>query len=76
MAQGIFEGMWILKVLKKFKIVVELPLKFYCDIKVTINTTHNLVKHDRAKYIEINHDFIKEKIYYGILCLQFVPSNQ
>lgn len=76
MAQGIYEVMWILKVLKEIKIVVELPLKLYCDSKVTKSATHNLVEHDRAKYIEINNHFIKEKIDYVIFCLQFVPSHQ
>jgi hypothetical protein len=68
MSQGICEGTWILKVLRELKIAVELPFKLYCDSKVTTSTTHNLVQHDRAKYIEINHHFFKEKIDYGILC--------
>ena len=76
MAQGICEGMWILRVLKEPKIEVELPLKLYCDNKAAISIAHNSVQHDRTKHIEIDRHFIKEKIDSGTLCLPFVPSNQ
>jgi len=68
--------MWILRVLKELKIELELPLKLYCDNKVTISIAHNPVQHDRTKHIEIDYHFIKEKIDFGTLCLSFVPSNQ
>lgn len=42
-AQGICEGMWILRVLKKVKIVVELSLKLYCESKIDISIAHNHV---------------------------------
>jgi hypothetical protein len=76
MAQGICEGMWILRVLKELKIEVELPLKLYCDNKAAISIAHNPVQHDRTKHIEIDRHFIKEKIDSGTLCLPFIPSNQ
>lgn len=76
MAQEICEGMWILKVLKGLKIVVELLLKLYCDNKATISIAHNPVQHHRTKHIEIDHHFIKEKIDSSTLCLPFVSSNQ
>jgi hypothetical protein len=76
MAQGIYEGMWILRVLKELKIEVELPLKLYCDNKAAISIAHNPVQHDRTKHIEIDRHFIKEKIDSGTLCLPFIPSNQ
>jgi hypothetical protein len=76
MAQGICEGMWILRVLKELKIEVELPLKLYCDNKAAISIAHNPVQHDRTKHIEIDLHFFKEKIDSGTLCLPFIPSNQ
>lgn len=76
MAQGICEGMWILRVLKELKKVVELSLKLYCDSKAAISIAHNPVQHDQTKHIEIDRHFIKEKIDSGILCLPFVLSSQ
>jgi len=76
MTQGICEGMWILRALKELKIVVELPLKLYCDNKATISITHNPIQHDCTKHIEIDRHFFKEKIDSGILYLPFVSSNQ
>jgi len=74
--QGIYEGVWILRVLKELQIVVKHPLKLYFDNKAAISIAHNPVQHDHTKYIEIDRHFIKEKIDSGILCLPFVPSNQ
>jgi hypothetical protein len=48
MAQGICEGLRILRVLKELKMIVELPLKLYCDSKATISIACSLVQ--RAGY--------------------------
>lgn len=74
--QGICEGMWILRVLKELEIVVELPLKLYCDNNVIISITYNLVQHDQTKHIEIDRHFINEKIDSSILYLPCVPFTQ
>lgn len=42
-------------------------MQLYIDNKVTINIAHNPVQHDRAKHVEIDRHFIKEKLDYGMI---------
>lgn len=37
---------------------------------------HNLIHHDRTKYMEIDRHFIKEKIDIKDLCVVYIPSKQ
>ena len=55
---------------------IHMPMKLYCDNKVTISIAQNPVQHDRTKHVEINKHFIKEKIDCGAICMPFVPSTQ
>ena len=43
-------------------------MKLYYDNKSTINIAHNLVQHDRAKHLEVDRHFIKEKLDSGSIC--------
>lgn len=47
-------------------------MKLYCDKKAAIAMTHDQDQHDRTKLIEIDQDFIKEKINNDIIGIQFV----
>lgn len=49
--------------------------KLFCDSKFAINIWHNQVKHDRIKYVQIDHQFIKEKLEARLMCIPFVPSE-
>lgn len=33
------------------------------------------MKHDRIKYVQIDHQFIKEKLEARLMCIPFVPSE-
>ena len=50
-------------------------MKLYCANKAAISMAHNLVQHDRTKYVEINRHFIKEKLESGIICIPYVLSD-
>ena len=76
MSQGICEIIWLSKVLKELRIMVECPMKLYCDGKAAISIAHNRIQHDRTKHIEIDRHFIKEQIEVGEICLPFVPTTQ
>ena len=41
-----------------------------------INITHNLVQHDIITHVEIDRQFIKEKLETGLICMPFVATNQ
>ena len=71
---GICEGMWIKSILEDLKIGISKPMKLYCDNKAAISMAHNPVQHDRTKHVEIDKNFIKEKLESGIICIPYVPS--
>lgn len=77
MAQGICEALWIYRILKELKKMVQLPLKLYYDSKTAIIVAHNPIQHDRTKHIEINQHFIKENFEAETNCtvISFQSAN-
>ena len=47
----------------------------YCNNKAAIDIVNNPLQHDRTKHMEIDHHFIKEKLYRGIICVPYVSSS-
>lgn len=54
--------------------IVNLPMKLYCDKKVASSIVHNPVMHEKIKHLEIDKYFIKEKLD-GVIRTPFVPST-
>ena len=75
MAHGICEGMWLRRLLKELRIVVEEPMKMFYDNQSAISIAKNPVHHDRTKHVEIDRHFIKEKIEEGIIKLFHLPTS-
>ncbi|CAA6671188.1 unnamed protein product [Spirodela intermedia] len=77
MAQGICEAIWIKILLEDLHLYSQGCIKLYCDNQSAIAIAHNPVQHDRTKYIEIDPQFIKEKIEEGMINLMFINcTNQ
>ncbi|GAV67659.1 hypothetical protein CFOL_v3_11164 [Cephalotus follicularis] len=74
MAQGVCELHWLKLLLKDLGVIHERSMRLYCDNKATISSAHNSVQHDRTKHIEIDKQFIKEKLDQKIICNTFVSS--
>ena len=53
-----------------------MPIKIYYDNKAAINISHNSVHHNRTKHMEVNCQFIKEKIEYGTVYMIYVPTSE
>ena len=64
------------KLLEELHITVELPVKLYCDNKVVISTSHDPIKHDKTKHIEVDRHFIKEKIEKGTIYMTYIPTRE
>jgi hypothetical protein len=51
------------------------PMRLYCDNKATINIARNPIQHYRTKHVEIDRNFIKEKLDDGVICTLFVKTG-
>ena len=70
------EGLWLQKLSKELRIIIELSIKFYCDNKAAISVSHNPVQHDKTKHIEVDRHFIKENFEKGIICMTYIPTKE
>ena len=61
LALGIYEGMWLQRLLNELGVTIGKPTKMLCN-RVAIRIAKNSVHHDRTKHIEIDRHFINEKI--------------
>ena len=75
MVHGICELLWLKIVLDDLKIKRKGPIKLYCDNKFAINIAYNPVQHDCTKHIEVDRNFIKEKLDSGLINIPYMPSS-
>ena len=73
MAQGVCKLLWMKIIPDDLRVKHEAPMKMFCDNKSAINIAHNPVQHDKAKHIEIDQHFIKEKLDSGLIAMTHVP---
>ena len=52
LVQGIYEEIWLKRLLEELRIEVDRVMSVCCDNLATINIAKNLVHHDRAKHVE------------------------
>lgn len=50
-------------------------MSLYCDHKATISIAHNSILHDKTMQIEVDRNFIKEKIQSGQICMPFLKTK-
>ena len=75
MTHGIYEGMWLKRLLNWVKIPVEDSMKMFYDNQVAISIAKNPVHHDWTKHVEIDRYFIMEKIKEGVISLVYIPTT-
>ena len=75
MCHGICEGIWLRRMLRELAAPITGPMILLCHNKAAIEIAKNLVHHDRTKYVEIDHHFIKEKIEDGIIKLTYILTS-
>ena len=76
MAQGVCKLLWLQKLLKEMRLSEGSKSTLYCDNKAAISIAHNPVQHDRTKHVEIDGQFIKEKLINGVSNLFHVSSEK
>ena len=76
LSQGICELLWIKILLRDLRLEHTDSMRLYCDNKAAISIAHNSVQHDRAKHVEIDRHFIKEKLSSGEIYIPFEKSDE
>ena len=72
-AHEICEVLWIRRILEELNVLEDLPMRLFCNNKVSISIAYNPILHDRTKHVEVDKYCIKEKIESGLVCMTNVP---
>ena len=62
MAKGMCELLWLKNLLIEIGFAPNREMNLLCDNKTAIDISHNLVQHDRTKYVEVNRHFIRQNL--------------
>lgn len=71
---GIFDVLWIKRLMKDLRVSFSFPIKVYYDNKIAITIAHNPVLLYRMKHVKIDTHFIKEKLEKGLICMPYIPT--
>ena len=70
------EAVWLRRILDDLQQDDKEPTTLFCDNMSTIAMIRNLVFHNRTKYIEIRHHFIRELVDKKEITLQFCRTDE
>ncbi|GMI66228.1 cysteine-rich RLK (RECEPTOR-like protein kinase) 8 [Hibiscus trionum] len=74
-ALGMWEGIWLEKLLVELGFSDSKKFELYSDSQSATSIVRNLVHHDMTKHVEIDRQFISEKVSSGLVELNFVYSK-
>lgn len=75
MTKGLFEVLWLRRLLAELGYTSNYAMNVYCDNKATIDISRNPVQHDRTKHIEVDRHFIRQNLESKIVQFPFVKSK-
>jgi hypothetical protein len=75
MAQGMCELLWLRRLLRDLGFGPKKTMDLYCDNQAAIAIAHNPVQHDRTKHVEVDRNFIKEKLDVKLVSFPFISSK-
>lgn len=76
MAHTIAELEWLSGLLRDLQIDLQLPRDLYCDNKETLQIAANPRYQERTKHIEIDYNFVREKIQEALISTSHVSSQE
>lgn len=76
LADSSCEVLWLQNLLTELTILVcSVPTPLFCDNKAAIDLTANPIYHARTKPIELNVQFIRDKIAFGLIKVIQIASK-
>jgi len=66
---------WLRNLLGDLQVLVDNPVRIYCDNLSSIQLARNPVFHARTKHIEVHYHFIREKVLIGEIDLVFISTQ-
>ncbi|CAM9001526.1 unnamed protein product [Rhodiola kirilowii] len=75
MVKGICELLWLKKLMGELGFFFERPTKLFCDNQSAIKIAENPIQHDRTKHVEIDRNFIHEKLDKKEIEVPYVSSK-
>ena len=76
MASTVAKVVWSVCLFQELGVVISLPVPVYSDSTLALQIVVNPVFHERTKHIDINCQFIREKIQDGLLITAYLPSSE
>jgi hypothetical protein len=67
--------LWMRQTLKDYGVIFDKVL-LLCDNGSAIKIAHNPVQHNKTKYIEIRHHFIRDHVNHGEIDLSYIGTNE
>ena len=74
-ARGLTELLWLRRLMTEIGFPPNEPCELWCDNKAAISISENPVQHDRTKHIEVDRNFIKEKLKDGSIQFLYVKTE-
>ncbi|KAH9331958.1 hypothetical protein KI387_004066, partial [Taxus chinensis] len=68
--------LWLRQLLTEFRFPQDSPTVLWCVKQSAIHISRNPVEHQQTKHIEIHIHFISQHIQDGVLCLEYIPTQQ
>ncbi|CAN6723036.1 unnamed protein product [Malus baccata var. baccata] len=75
MATTTAEVVWLQQLLKDLHLDIPSPPRLHCDNVSAMALATNPVLHSKAKHIEVDCHFVRERVQTGVISLQFVASQ-
>ncbi|KAI5345136.1 hypothetical protein L3X38_013013 [Prunus dulcis] len=72
MAQGVWELLWLRRLLRDLGFGPQKLMDLYCDNIVAIAIAYNHVQHYRTKHVEVDRHFVTEKLDAEIISFPFI----
>ncbi|KAK8926242.1 Ribose-phosphate pyrophosphokinase 1 [Platanthera zijinensis] len=76
MTAVVSELTWLEGLLGDLEVTLSSPTTLFCDSQTTIHIAKNPVFHERTKHIEVDYDFVREKVQLKKLELEHVPASE